>query len=117
MPYDKSALEQFMESLRQKIWVVQAAHCTLIIIMRASRSRRSRLMSPRPDLGPKPRLGYAHSRIERAAERRRDTTAFEQDPQARAYAIGGEMIVLKNIAAGLDPLFTPAEARRFEGSA
>jgi NAD+ diphosphatase len=74
-------------------------------------------MSPRPDLGPKPRLGYANSRIERAAERRRDTTAFERDPQARTYAIGGEMIVLKNAAAGLDPLFTLAEARRFEGTA
>ena len=29
-------------------------------------------MSPRPDLGPKPRLGYAGSRIDRAAERRAD---------------------------------------------
>jgi NAD+ diphosphatase len=74
-------------------------------------------MSPGPDLGPKPRLGYANSRIERAAEWRRDTTAFERDPQARTYAIGGEMIVLKNAAAGLDPLFTLAEARRFEGTA
>jgi NAD+ diphosphatase len=74
-------------------------------------------MPPRPDLGPKPRLGYAQSRIERAAERRRDTTPFEQDPQACAYAIGGEMVVLKNTASGLDPLFTLAEARRFEGAA
>src|SRR5215212_2368560 len=61
-----------------------APRCTLAVLMRASSPRRSRLMSPRPDLGPKPRLGYAHSRIERAAERRRDTTAFEQDPQARS---------------------------------
>jgi len=74
-------------------------------------------MSPRPDLGPKPRLGYANSRIERTAEWRRDTTAFEQDPQARTYAIGGEMVMLKNTAVGLDPLFTVAEARRFEGTA
>ena len=74
-------------------------------------------MSPRFDLGPKPQLGYAHSRIERAAERRRDTTAFEHDPQARAYAIGGEMIVLTNAAAGLDPLFPLANARRLEGTA
>ena len=32
-------------------------------------------MSPRPDLGPKPRLGYAASSIERAAERRVDAAA------------------------------------------
>jgi NAD+ diphosphatase len=74
-------------------------------------------MSPRPDLGPKPRLGYAGSRIERAAERRGDLAAFEQDARARAYAIGGEMVALRNSAAGLDPLFTLAEARRFEGVA
>jgi NAD+ diphosphatase len=74
-------------------------------------------MSPRPDLGPKPRLGYANSRIERAAERRRDTTAFEENPQARTYAIGGELVVLNNTAAGLDPLFALADARHFEGAA
>ena len=74
-------------------------------------------MSPRPDLGPKPRLGYANSRIERTAEWRRDTTAFEQGPQARTYVIAGEMVMLKNTVAGLDPLFTVAEARRFEGTA
>jgi NAD+ diphosphatase len=74
-------------------------------------------MSPRPDLGPKPRLGYAYSRIERAAEGRRDTTAFEQDPKARTYAIGGEMVLLKNTGPGLDPLFPLAEVRRFEGAA
>jgi NAD+ diphosphatase len=74
-------------------------------------------MPPRLDLGPKPRLGYAGSRIERAAERRGDLAAFEQDASARTYAIGGEMVVLKNTTAGLDPLFTPAEARRFEGAA
>src|SRR3954470_19076752 len=91
--------------------------CAVLASVRASRSRRSRLMSPRPDLGPKPRLGYANSRIERAAERRRDTTAFEQDPQARTYVIGGEMVVLKNSAAGLDPLFSLAEARAFQGTA
>ena len=34
-------------------------------------------MSPRPDLGPKPRLGYTASPIERAAERRADATAVE----------------------------------------
>jgi len=29
-------------------------------------------MSPRPDLGPKPRLGYTASLIERASEKRND---------------------------------------------
>ena len=33
-------------------------------------------MSPRPDLGPKPRLGYTESRLERAAERRADAAAI-----------------------------------------
>ena len=33
-------------------------------------------MSPRPDLGPKPRLGYTQSRIERAAELRTDAAAL-----------------------------------------
>src|SRR5262249_53441814 len=42
----------------------------------ASKAHRSRSMSPRPDLGPKPRLGYAASSIERAAERRADAAAL-----------------------------------------
>ena len=74
-------------------------------------------MSPRPDLGPKPRLGYAGSRVERAAERRADIAALEQDASSRAYAIGGEMVALKNTAAGLEPLFTLAETRSFDGVA
>ena len=55
-------------------------------------------MSPRPDLGPKPRLGYAESRIDRAAERRADGAALaahERDANARAYAIGGELVALR----------------------
>ena len=58
-------------------------------------------MSPRPDLGPKPRLGYTASLIERAAERRVDATAveaMENDSRARAYVIGGELVVLKRAA-------------------
>src|SRR5262249_26241518 len=64
----------------------------------ASVARRSRSMSPRPDLGPKPRLGYAASSIERAAERRADAAALvalENDPHARAYVVAGELVVLK----------------------
>ena len=71
-------------------------------------------MSPRPDLGPKPRLSFAASRIERAAERRTDAgalAALEHDPNARAYVAGGEMVAMRKAGAGLDPLFTLAEAR------
>src|SRR5258706_11971399 len=72
-------------------------------------------MSPRPDLGPKPRLGYAASRIDRAAGRRADAAALaalENDAGAGAYATGGEMVVLRKVPAGLDPLFAPAVARQ-----
>src|SRR5205085_12322512 len=77
-------------------------------------SRRSSSMSPRPDLGPKPQLGYAASRIDRASERRADAdalAALERQAQTRAYAIGGELVALKKIATGHDPLFSLAEAR------
>jgi NAD+ diphosphatase len=71
-------------------------------------------MSPRPDLGPKPRLGYTSSLIERAAELRIDAAALaqlEKDRRARAYVIGGELVVLKRAADVCDPLFTLEEAR------
>ena len=71
-------------------------------------------MSPRPDLGPKPRLGYTASLIERAAEQRTDAAALaalENDRLARAYVVGGELVVLKKAADANDPLFTLAEAR------
>src|SRR5262245_66693293 len=58
-------------------------------------ARRSSAMSPRPDLGPKPRLGYAASSIERAAERRADVAALaalENDRRARAYVVAGELV-------------------------
>jgi len=77
-------------------------------------------MSPRPDLGPKPRLGYALSRIDRVAERRADATALaalERGADARAYAIGGELVVLRKTTGGLDPLFTLGEARVLGGAA
>ena len=71
-------------------------------------------MPPRPDLGPKPRLGYTHSRIERAAELRRDATAMARlagEPRAGAYVIGGDWIVMKKGAPLNDPQFTMDEAR------
>jgi NAD+ diphosphatase len=77
-------------------------------------------MSPRPDLGPRPRLGYAASLIDRAAERRSDVDALralENDTRARAYVIGGELIVLRKADGALDPLFPCADARAFKGGA
>jgi NAD+ diphosphatase len=67
----------------------------------------------RPELGPKPHLGYTESLIERVAERRGDTAWLASqiaDVRARGYVIGGEMIVLKNGGDVHDPLFTPDEA-------
>ncbi len=74
-------------------------------------------MSPRIDLGPKPRLGYVDSRIERAAERRANeaaVAALAAEPNARAYVIGGERIVMQKAAPLHDPLFTLAQARTLE---
>jgi Amidohydrolase len=71
-------------------------------------------MPPRPDLGPKPRLGYTHSRIERAAELRPDNAAMARlasQPDAGAYVIGGDWIAMKKGAPLNDPLFTMDEAR------
>lgn len=70
-------------------------------------------MSPRPDLGPKPHLGYSASPIERAAERRSDADglrAFENDGRARVYVIGGDLVVLRKDGSRLDPLFARADA-------
>ena len=73
-------------------------------------------MVQRPDLGPKPRLGYTQSLIERMAERRTDLSwlaAAAADPRASAYVIGGEQIILKKIAGAFEPTFTLTEARAF----
>src|SRR5882762_6305489 len=77
-------------------------------------------MAPRLDLGSRPRLGYSASRVGRAAERRADADAMralESDRRARAYVVGGEMIVLRKANEGLDPLFAWAEARALAGVA
>jgi NAD+ diphosphatase len=74
----------------------------------------SATMSPRFDLGPRPRLGYTDSAIDRAAERRGDKdwlAARIAAPESRAYLAGGELIVLKKNGSGFDPLFTADEAR------
>jgi NAD+ diphosphatase len=70
-------------------------------------------MSPRPDLGVWPRLGYAASRLERAAERRTDADvlrAMEADDAARWYVVGGDLVAMRRTPSGLDPLFARAEA-------
>ena len=74
----------------------------------------SPLMSSRPNLGPKPRLGYSGSRIERAAERRHDAAVVAElarDPTAGAYVIGGDWIVMKKDSPLNEPLFTLGEAQ------
>jgi len=71
-------------------------------------------MSPRPDLGPKPRLGYSQSLIERVAERRADKAwlaSAAADARAAAYVIGGELIVLKKSGSAFDATFSLTEAR------
>jgi NAD+ diphosphatase len=71
-------------------------------------------MSPRPDLGSWPQLGYTASRIERAAEQRVDADALralEADAAARWYVVGGELVAMRKTAAGLDPLFERGEAQ------
>ena len=73
-------------------------------------------MPPRPDLGPKPRLGYTQSPLERVAERRNDKAWLAQaaaGKHARAYVIGGEHIILKKNGSTLDAAFSLAEARTF----
>jgi len=66
-------------------------------------------MSSRFDLGPPPRLAYAGSGIDRAAQLR---AAEAFDDKAGAYALVGESVVLKKAAGGMDPLFTLGEARK-----
>lgn len=68
------------------------------------------------DLGPKPRLGYTQNSLERMSERRGDAAymgELEAAPEAAAYVIGGEHIVLNRAADRFDPLFTLPAARIF----
>jgi len=75
-------------------------------------------MSPRFDLGPRTASRLSASRVDRAAERRADADAMralESDSRARAYVIGGELIVLRKSEAPTDPLFTCAVGARLRG--
>ena len=68
------------------------------------------------DLGPRPQLGYVANPLDRVAERRLDTSylaMLQASDDAGAYAIAGEMVVLRKRGDTLDPLFTPEEARAF----
>ncbi len=67
---------------------VERACCARHPAVPASRAPPEQFMPFRPDLGPKPRLGYTQSLIERAAERRNDAAALaalESDPRAGVY--------------------------------
>jgi NAD+ diphosphatase len=71
-------------------------------------------MSSRLELPPKPQLGYVQNPFDRLSQRRADAefvAQLEADPSSAAYAIAGELIVLKQTASGLSPLFSLAEAR------
>ena len=76
-------------------------------------------MSPRPDLGPWPYLGYTASRIDRAVTCRGDEAALAKlaaHPRAGFYVIGGEPVLMKTPGETCDPLFSPDEARAFGGA-
>jgi NAD+ diphosphatase len=72
------------------------------------------MMPHRADLGPKPLLGYTASILARVAEKRGDDAflaACAADARCGAFAIGGELIVLRKTANGHDPLFRADEIR------
>jgi NAD+ diphosphatase len=70
-------------------------------------------MPSRFDLGPKPRLGYVESLIDRAAAFRTDTEALARhadDPKSGFYVIGGELVVARRHGEHGEPLFARADA-------
>ena len=70
-------------------------------------------MPSRFDLGPKPRLGYVESLIDRAAAFRTDTDALARhadDPKSGFYVIGGELVVARRHGEQGEPLFARADA-------
>ncbi len=73
--------------------------------------------SSAPDLGPWPALGYVARPLDRAAHLRRAVAPLFDDPSARAYLVGGELVAGQEIGPepgqGLDPLFSLAAARRW----
>jgi NAD+ diphosphatase len=67
-------------------------------------------MPPRPDLGPRPQLGYTASLLDRAAHRRGEAAALAADRRAGAYVVGGELVITRKREHGGDPLFGLGEA-------
>src|SRR5437016_699511 len=77
-------------------------------------------MSLRLPFGPKPRLGYTASLIERAVETRADAAALavlQSHSDARVYLLAGELVGLKKAADPHDPLFTLDEAQALGSAA
>lgn len=73
-------------------------------------------MPARPDLGPRPQLGYLANSLDRAAERRADAALIEKlqrDPGAGAYVLGGDLVVLRPSGDKHEALFPIEEARAF----
>lgn len=70
-------------------------------------------MFSRFDLGPKPRLAYVDSPIDRAAAFRSDAEALARhadDPRSGYYVVGGDLIVARRHGEHGDPLFSRADA-------
>jgi NAD+ diphosphatase len=75
---------------------------------------RLNTVSTHRDLGPPPPLGYAASPVDRVAAHRGDAAKIAKycaDARAGVYVTGGELVVLKALGEGNEPLFTQAEAR------
>jgi NAD+ diphosphatase len=73
-------------------------------------------MPARFDLGTKPHLGYTDSVLDRAADLRYDPAALAAlgaDPRARAFVIGGELVIARKGAPLNDPAFTLAQTGAF----
>jgi NAD+ diphosphatase len=71
-------------------------------------------VSPRPDLGPRPTLGYTASPLDRAVALRGDDAALKQyceHVEAGGYVVGGELVALKPAGELYEALFSPREAR------
>ena len=72
------------------------------------------IVAARPDLGPRPALGYSASPLDRAVDIRSDDAALKRccdHAQAGTYVIGGELVVLKANNELYEPLFSQIEAR------
>jgi NAD+ diphosphatase len=74
----------------------------------------ARKMSKQKDSNSLSRQAYSGSLLDRAAHFRSDEqklAALQERDLAGVYVVGGENVVLKTRDEGLDPLFSPAEAR------